>query len=345
MITRCGYAEVWERGEVVERKEQMKFAPMGSRTCFPVETIIFAAICESEIRRITGKPARSTDYQIYGDDIVVRTEYYTAIIKRLTELGFIPNLGKSFGNSEGHFFRESCGGEYYDGVDVTPVRIPRNFTDFEGYMSSPKVEKLYDGTPYLDRPVYTGAADELPAMKAAWVQLANNLGRSGFKFAKRYLYDRLKQMEFTDYLVFDDGKTGLQWFEEGEENTALTKVWIGEWQACYVICLTIKPEYINDSIAYRLDNDQAYYNPDYKLQIYNYSDMLERIRLSEYLRLTRHRERLLFPEDLVQPRLDFNKPFTLEVSMQPSDQTSIDYYVMNDQIAESLGKDLLYTTT
>lgn len=99
-----------------------KFAPMGSALCFPVETLIFAAICE-HVTNIRGIPG---DYSVFGDDIIVPTqcaEFTTGILERL---GFRVNPDKSF-SSESCWFRESCGGEYLNGVDVTPFRVSRKY--------------------------------------------------------------------------------------------------------------------------------------------------------------------------------------------------------------------------
>jgi hypothetical protein len=108
-----------------------KFASMGSALCFPMEafvftTIIFLSIAEelkqpvtrSFIRRFRGR------VRVYGDDIVVPVEFATCVSKRLETFGFRVNTHKSF--MEGNF-RESCGGDYFMGEDVTPVRFRRMF--------------------------------------------------------------------------------------------------------------------------------------------------------------------------------------------------------------------------
>lgn len=57
---------------------------------------------------------------IYGDDICVDSSLTQYVIHLLTALGFEVNISKSFiGDSA---FRESCGGYFYKGHDVTPVR-------------------------------------------------------------------------------------------------------------------------------------------------------------------------------------------------------------------------------
>lgn len=103
-----------------------KFAPMGSALNFPVEVIVFSAITECAIRAAGGNPCNS-NYRVYGDDIVVESEYAESVTSRLTENGFVVNLEKSFFRDGQHTFRESCGGHYVDGYDVTPTRISRKF--------------------------------------------------------------------------------------------------------------------------------------------------------------------------------------------------------------------------
>lgn len=105
-----------------------KYAPMGSALCFPIECIVFAAITECAIKE-AGGDANTSRYCVYGDDIVVESEYAPFVIARLQMNGFEVNTSKSFSGSNGNcFFRESCGGEYLDGVDVTPTRLSRWFS-------------------------------------------------------------------------------------------------------------------------------------------------------------------------------------------------------------------------
>lgn len=103
--------------------ELKKFAPMGSALCFPIETIIFAAICEF----VTREHNFSGRYSVFGDDIIVPTECVSDTFYVLESFGFRPNEDKSF-FSEACSFRESCGGEFINGFDVTPLRISRKYT-------------------------------------------------------------------------------------------------------------------------------------------------------------------------------------------------------------------------
>jgi hypothetical protein len=103
-----------------------KFAPMGSALCFPVECIIFSAIVEWAIGQAHGSPNHS-NYCVYGDDIVVETEYAPYVIEALEEYGFKVNTDKSYYTLTRLNYRESCGGEFVFGEDVTPVKISRKF--------------------------------------------------------------------------------------------------------------------------------------------------------------------------------------------------------------------------
>lgn len=107
-----------------ERLLLRKFAPMGSALCFPIECIIFAAIVEYSLSKVHRRGmAHNELYSVYGDDLVVPAYGYGEVIKNLAIFGFIPNTRKSYNTGE---YRESCGKEYYGGVDITPLyyRVP-----------------------------------------------------------------------------------------------------------------------------------------------------------------------------------------------------------------------------
>lgn len=115
-------------GKVVELA---KYAPMGSALCFPVESLIFACAVEYAVRRARRTHLGSFPlWRVYGDDIIVEDALFQDVLLVLEGLGFFPNHSKSF--SSPARFRESCGGEGYDGVDVTPMKIPRRFRSVRG---------------------------------------------------------------------------------------------------------------------------------------------------------------------------------------------------------------------
>lgn len=101
-----------------DRKVYEKFCSMGNGFCFPLETLVFVAICHAAG---CGRPG--TDYSVYGDDIIVRRSKFQRVISLLRDFGFTPNTKKTF--SEGPF-RESCGADWYGGRDVRPFTL-----DFE----------------------------------------------------------------------------------------------------------------------------------------------------------------------------------------------------------------------
>ena len=102
-----------------------KYAPMGSSLCFVTMCLTFASCCELAVRRISGHPSRNTDYVVYGDDIVIKGRYSEELVRILTDLHFVVNTDKTFLDQGISNFREACGIECLDGVNVTPLRISR----------------------------------------------------------------------------------------------------------------------------------------------------------------------------------------------------------------------------
>lgn len=59
---------------------------------------------------------------VYGDDWIIFAPFYPLAVEVFTALGLTVNEAKSYATGG---FRESCGGWYYHGVDVTPMFFPR----------------------------------------------------------------------------------------------------------------------------------------------------------------------------------------------------------------------------
>lgn len=101
---RCSYASLDGERVLLE-----KFSSQGNGFTFPLETLIFWAICSA---------VSDGDFvSVYGDDIIVKTEYFEDTMFFLRALGFTPNPKKSFGTGK---FRESCGADYYAGINIRP---------------------------------------------------------------------------------------------------------------------------------------------------------------------------------------------------------------------------------
>lgn len=155
------FPQAWLNGMLATRSSKVrlpdnslhdlvKFAPMGSALCFPVQCVIFASVCiyASHLYR----KALPYDYQelvqasdvdkaiwlyrhhtfayeheglylqplgVYGDDICCDRRITAYIKSILYRLGFKINEGKSF--TQAQSFRESCGIFCLDGADITPL--------------------------------------------------------------------------------------------------------------------------------------------------------------------------------------------------------------------------------
>lgn len=137
-------------GSVVSVK---KFAPMGSAVCFPTQCLVFTGITILAAMQVAEGMADARErlptkwlkdpavslkklfsgkagyhfvkgqfqpFAVYGDDIAVDTRITARLIHLLSMFGFSVNEKKSF--TGGQAVRESCGGYYWNGEDVTPLR-------------------------------------------------------------------------------------------------------------------------------------------------------------------------------------------------------------------------------
>lgn len=125
-----------------------KFAPMGADTCFPVECIVFALCAILAIVRTERCDLRKTTYEtlllllekssfrVYGDDIVIEERYVKELKYILKALNFKVNVRKSFTDRRVLNFRESCGYEYLNGLDVKPLRVARKRSYWHSIITS-----------------------------------------------------------------------------------------------------------------------------------------------------------------------------------------------------------------
>lgn len=90
------------------------FSSMGNGFTFELETLVFWALSKA-VQEEANEPTAVVS--IYGDDIIVSRTIVHRLIAVLTECGFTINDQKSF--VDGPFF-ESCGGQYFEGTDITP---------------------------------------------------------------------------------------------------------------------------------------------------------------------------------------------------------------------------------
>jgi hypothetical protein len=100
-------------GEVLKLR---KFAPMGSALCFPVLALTIWALLQGAA---PDADTRKSIY-VYGDDVIVPSSFTARAIAVLEFFGLKINQNKSCCSG---LFRESCGMDAFNGVDVTPVRF------------------------------------------------------------------------------------------------------------------------------------------------------------------------------------------------------------------------------
>ncbi|UJQ85699.1 MAG: putative replicase protein [Hampduvirus faecihabitans] len=107
--------------------ELRKFTTMGSACTFPVESIGFLTIALSAVLHVRKiRPTFrsliriSKEVRVFGDDLIIPSDAGKVLEALLHHLDFKVNHAKTHRNGR---FRESCGMEVYDGVDVTPSYI------------------------------------------------------------------------------------------------------------------------------------------------------------------------------------------------------------------------------
>jgi hypothetical protein len=101
------------------------FSSMGNGFTFELESLIFYVLT----RTVQYFKGISGVCSVYGDDIIAMSSLYDDLTFVLGKFGFSTNADKSF--HEGPF-RESCGGHYHNGEDITPFylkREPSTLTD------------------------------------------------------------------------------------------------------------------------------------------------------------------------------------------------------------------------
>ena len=148
-----------------------KFASMGSAMCFPIESMVFFTIIMYALVKESGRvPSRrllqalAKDVAVYGDDIIVPSLMAPVVMEALEAFGLKVNHDKSFQTG---LFRESCGGDYYNGVDITPAYV-----------------RQWDDTGTLSKPSHL----------VAYAALSNTFYMKGLWHACQYLRDGLSRV-------------------------------------------------------------------------------------------------------------------------------------------------------
>ena len=100
--------------------EYQMYAGMGNGTTFVVETLIFFAMAYATSEVDFDTFVRQRRFAVYGDDVALPRSHAIRYVKYAEHMGFRFNRTKTF--LEGPF-RESCGADYYAGVNVRPAYV------------------------------------------------------------------------------------------------------------------------------------------------------------------------------------------------------------------------------
>lgn len=90
------------------------FVSMGNGFCFPLQMVIYSAAIEACYAEFG---PRKRTYGVFGDDLIVEQRVALLLIEWLRFLGIKTNTDKTFVFGP---FRESCGADFWDGVNVRP---------------------------------------------------------------------------------------------------------------------------------------------------------------------------------------------------------------------------------
>lgn len=139
MIMYCRSPFTFHRGRFVRLH---MVSSMGNGFTFPLETYIFSLVTFCVARRRGIRLARFdrvADFGVFGDDIVCPSVIFDDVCHALRSLGFFPNTLKSFANG---YFRESCGHDYYYGINVRGVYVKRLDNDAHFYSAINRIMRF-----------------------------------------------------------------------------------------------------------------------------------------------------------------------------------------------------------
>ena len=184
------------------RGDLHSYAPMGNATTFPVQSLVFWAICVASLQRLGFHQPGAVF--VFGDDIIIPSECAETVINDLESFGLLVNRTKSFWRGA---FRESCGVDAFNGVDVTPVRW-KTTIDAE-HLSG--LQSLSDLAMRLRIAGYEGAA--VTTYQTLRWRLRSIAGKSLF-LTNNVNHGGIAEFSFNDASVWNDAywHKSLQWY-------------------------------------------------------------------------------------------------------------------------------------
>lgn len=161
--TRSEFTQVENKWVRVE-----KFSSMGNGFTFELMTLILLSI-SWELAVKQGLVVNvGANLSVYGDDIIVPTELSTDLIACLAFCGLKVNARKTFTTGP---FRESCGGDFFDGQDVSPYYLKEFPNEPQQHIS------LANGIRRLGRQHRSDAAT-FPQFRKPWFRALDRLPSS-----------------------------------------------------------------------------------------------------------------------------------------------------------------------
>lgn len=178
------------------------YSSMGNGFTFELESLLFMAMARVVTPPTIRVSPRGRTYRcwydsisVFGDDVVLPSAYSAKFREVCKELGMQPNLSKSF--AEGPF-RESCGQDWYRGVDIRPLFITDRIED--GYEITTLVNRIREFAHRHEATAgYTGFASE------RWAGM--------WALAHSYIPSAIRQLNSTP-----PGVPGGVWNRFGEAN-------------------------------------------------------------------------------------------------------------------------------
>lgn len=119
---------------------------------------------------------------VYGDDVIGLTKYAESIVDAFEVCGFQINSEKSYWSMD-HLYRESCGSEWFNGIDVSTVYYPRFPIQGELYEHKDDITIKISNNTRLD-----SHSEQYYDSLMSIVSLQRRLMQKGYTRASKFLY-------------------------------------------------------------------------------------------------------------------------------------------------------------
>lgn len=216
-----------------------KFSTMGNACTFPVQSIGFMCIAIAAVATSRGLDplamlrdgALDGEVAVFGDDIIVPTDSRELLFEGLEILDFKVNQDKSFWTGR---FRESCGVDAFDGVDITPVywrapcgSDPESIVSFVTVRNSFYRKGYFNTVRYLDSTIRVRFLARVPVGSGHFG--LESWGKPDLRDYKTRWNGKLHRFEFLSTVAYsrqskeaiEDDSALLQFFTEDPDPTII----------------------------------------------------------------------------------------------------------------------------